>query len=83
MVNIIKKWIAFARSLANYRRCRRAIREADRRLVTTGQKQLVIMYGGKPLTIAKRQLKEKIKDHFFERGFTPEKAEALAIYKTR
>jgi hypothetical protein len=82
MVNIFRKWGDTLHSLANYKRCRRAIKEADRRKVTTGLKQLVIMYDGRPLVISKQRFKDKIRDGFFHKGFTPEKAEALAIYKT-
>ncbi len=83
MVKFIKKCGEALWSLRNYRRCRRAIREADRRLATTGHKQLVIMYDGRPMVISKRALKARIKAGYFRKGFTPEKAEALAIYKTR
>lgn len=48
-----------------------------------GQKWLVLMYGGKPLVVSKQHLKAKIKEGAFCKGFTPEKAESLAIYKTR
>lgn len=83
MVTIFRKWVEAYRSLLNYRRCRRAIREADRRHITTGKKYLVLMYGGRPMVIGKQALKAKIKSGFFNKGFTAEKAEALAIYKTR
>ncbi len=82
MVKIIGKLTEAYHSLVLYRRCRRAIKEADRRKVTTGQKQLVLMYDGKPLVISKQRIKVKIKKGVFHKGFTPEKAEALAIYKT-
>ena len=49
----------------------------------TGRKWLVLMYGGKPLVVSKQHLKDKIKEGAFRKGFTPEKAESLAIYKTR
>lgn len=71
------------KSFVLYVRCKRAIKEADRRLATTGKKQLVLMYGGRPLVISKQQLRAKIRDGYFCKGFTPEKAESLAIYKTR
>lgn len=66
-----------------YRRCKKAIKRADRRAIVTGKKQLVMIYGGKPVVISKQRLKEMIKKGVFVKGFTPEKAEALAIYKTR
>ena len=66
-----------------YVRCKRAIRRADRQAVITGKKQLVLMYGGKPIVVSKQHLKQKIKEGAFTKGFTPEKAEKLAIYKTR
>ncbi len=66
-----------------YIRCKRAIRHADKQAVVTGKKQLVIMYGSKPLVVSKQHLKKLIREGVFVKGFTPEKAEALAIYKTR
>ncbi len=65
-----------------YRRCQRAIKRANRRAVTTGKKQLVMIYGGKPVVMSKQHLKTLIKKRAFVKGFTPEKAESLAIYKT-
>ena len=35
------------------------------------------------LVVSKQHLKAKIKEGAFCKGFTPEKAESLAIYKTR
>lgn len=83
MVKIFQNIVRTYRSYVLYRRCKRAIRRADRQAVTTGRKQLVIMYAGKPIVVSKQHLKEKIKEGAFCKGFTPEKAEALAIYKTR
>ncbi len=83
MVNRIKKWVKAYRSVVYYRRCKKAIKRADRRAIVTGKKQLVMIYGGKPVVISKQRLKEMIKKGVFVKGFTPEKAEALAIYKTR
>lgn len=83
MVKIIEKWVKAYKSYVLYRRCKRAIKRADRQATVTGKKQLVIMYGNKPLVVSKQHLKAKIKEGAFCRGFTPEKAESLAIYKTR
>ncbi len=83
MVKFIHKVVELCKSFILYKRCRRAIKEADRRLVQTGKKQLVLMYDGKPMVISKQQVKAKIRQGFFHKGFTPEKAESLAIYKTR
>lgn len=83
MVKIIEKWVKAYKSYVLYKRCKRAIKRADRQATVTGKKQLVIMYGGKPLVVSKQHLKEIIKEGAFRKGFTPEKAEALAIYKTR
>lgn len=83
MVKIFKRIRKAYNSHVLYIHCKRAIKRADRQAVVTGKKQLVIMYGGKPLVVSKQHLKEKIKEGVFRKGFTPEKAEALAIYKTR
>jgi hypothetical protein len=82
MVKLFQKIVKAYKSYVLYRRCKRAIKRADRQAVTTGKKQLVIMYGGKPLVVSKQHLKQKIKEGAFCKGFTPEKAESLAIYKT-
>lgn len=66
-----------------YTRCKRAIKRADKQAVITGRKQLVLMYDGKPIVVSKRHLKKIIREGAFAKGFTPEKAEELAIYKTR
>lgn len=66
-----------------YTRCKRAINRADRNALMTGKKQLVLMYDGKPIVVSKQHLKKIIREGAFAKGFTPEKAEALAIYKTR
>lgn len=83
MVKLFQKIVKAYKSYVLYRRCKRAIKRADRQAVVTGKKQLVIMYGGKPLVVSKQHLKQKIKEGAFCKGFTPEKAESLAIYKTR
>lgn len=83
MVKLFQKVVKAYKSYVLYKRCKRAIKRADRQAVTTGKKQLVIMYGGKPLVVSKQHLKVKIKEGAFCKGFTPEKAESLAIYKTR
>lgn len=75
-IDNFKKWIT-------YRRVQRAIKEADRQQVITGKKQLVMMYDGKPIVVSKQHLKRTIKSGAYCKGFTPEKAESLAIYKTR
>lgn len=79
MVNIIR----LIKEITLYCRCKRAIKRAERQAVVTGKKQLVLMYGGKPIVVSKQHLKQKIKEGAFVKGFTPEKAEGLAIYKTR
>ena len=83
MVNIFKKLVKMYGSTVLYIRCKRAIKRADKQAVITGKKQLVIMYGSKPLVVSKQHLKKLIREGAFVKGFTPEKAEALAIYKTR
>ncbi len=83
MVKLFQKIVKAYKSYVLYKRCKRAIKRADRQAVTTGKKQLVIMYGSKPLVVSKQHLKQKIKEGAFCKGFTPEKAESLAIYKTR
>lgn len=83
MVKLFQKIVKAYKSYVLYKRCNRAIKRADRQAVVTGKKQLVIMYGGKPLVVSKQHLKQKIKEGAFCKGFTPEKAESLAIYKTR
>lgn len=79
---ILKKWVKAYKSMVLYRRCKRAIRRADRQAVVTGRKQLVLLHGGKPVVVSKQQLKKLIRQGAFIRGFTLEKAERLAIYKT-
>lgn len=79
MVKFIRdfaKWIT-------YLRVKKAIKEADIQQTLTGKKQLVIMYDGKPIVVSKQHLKRTIKEGAYVHGFTPEKAESLAIYKTR
>lgn len=66
-----------------YIRCKKAIRHAKRQAVITGKKQLVLMYGGKPIVVSKQHLKKQIQQRKFAKGFTPAKAEALAIFKTQ
>lgn len=83
MVNTFRKCVKAYKSYVLYLRCKRAIKRADRNAVVTGKKWLVLMYGGKPLVVSKQHLKDKIKAGAFRKGFTPEKAESLAIYKTR
>ena len=83
MVKLFQKIVKAYKSYVLYKRCKRAIKRADRQATVTGKKQLVIMYGGKPLIVSKQHLKQKIKEGAFCKGFTPEKAESLAIYKTR
>lgn len=83
MVKLFQKIVKAYKSYVLYKRCNRAIKRADRQAVVTGKKQLVIMYGRKPLVVSKQHLKQKIKEGAFCKGFTPEKAESLAIYKTR
>lgn len=83
MVKFFRKIAKAYKSMMLYIRCKRAIKRADRRAVVTGKKQLVLMYGGKPLVVSKQHLKAKIKEGAFRKGFSAEKAESLAIYKTR
>lgn len=71
-----KKWIT-------YLRVKKAIKEADRQQVLTGKKQLVMMYDGKPIVVSKQHLKRTIKAGAYRKGFSPERAESIAIYKTR
>lgn len=83
MVKFFSNIVKAFKSYVLYLRCKRAIKRADRNAVVTGKKWLVLMYGGKPIVVSKQHLKSKIKEGAFCKGFTPEKAEALAIYKTR
>lgn len=75
--------VKFFNRLMLYTRCKLAIKRADKQAVITGRKQLVLMYDGKPLVVSKQHLKKLIRQGAFAKRFTPEKAEALAIYKTR
>lgn len=75
--------VKFIKSLVLYIRCKWARQEAILRAVTTGKKQLVLMYDGKPLVISKQRLKRKIKEGFFSKGFTSEKADSIAIFITQ
>lgn len=70
------KWIT-------YLRVKKAIKEADRQQIITGKKQLVLMYAGKPIVVSKQHLKKTIRAGAYQKGFTPEKAESIALYKTR
>lgn len=84
MVKIFFNIVKAFKSYVLYLRCKRAIKRADRNAVVTGKKWLVLMYGGKPIVVSKQHLKSKIKGGgAFCKRFTPEKAEALAIYKTQ
>ncbi len=83
MVKIFKNIVTACNSYTLYIRCKRAIKRADRQAIVTGKKQMVLMYGSKPLVVSKQHLKKLIREGTFVKGFTPEKAEALAIYKTR
>ena len=83
MVKILKNLLETYNSWQNHNRCKRAIKLAKKLAVTTGKKQLVIMYGGKPIVISKQGIKRQIKAGFFCKGFTPEKTESLAIFKTQ
>lgn len=83
MVKIFRKCVKAYESYVLYIRCKRAIKRADRNAVVTGRKWLVIMYNGKPLVVSKQHLKAKIKEGVFRKDFTPQRAESLAIYKTR
>lgn len=78
----MKQWVRAYKSMVYYRRCKRAIKRADRRAVSTGKKQLVLICDGKPVVMSKQRVKKLIKEGYFVKGFTAEKAEALAIYKT-
>lgn len=83
MVNIFKKWSKAYRSAVLYIRCKRAIRKADRLTLTTGKKYLVLISGGRPVVISKQRIKALIKEGGFVKGFTPAKAEEIAIYIAR
>lgn len=78
----IKEMMAAWKSYRHYKRCRRAIAEADRRKLMTRKKQLVLVWAGRPVVISKEDLKEQIRAGRFRRGFNVAKAESLAIYKT-
>ncbi|MEG1998983.1 MAG: hypothetical protein RR015_03105 [Bacteroidales bacterium] len=82
MVKIIQKTVSAGKSLLLYWRCKYAITRADRQAITTGRKQLVIMYDGKPIVVSKQHLKRAIKSGAFRKGFTIENAEKMAIHKT-
>lgn len=82
MVKFISKTIELIKSAINYRRCKAAIKKADRLKVTTGRKQLVLMSRGKPVVVSKQSLKRSIMQHGFRKGFTIQDAERIAIYQT-
>lgn len=75
--------VSGCKSLILYWRCKIAIAGANRQAITTGRKQLVIMYDGQPIVTSKQYLKRCIKSGTFRKGFTIEMAEKMAIYKTR
>ncbi len=63
-------------------RLKRAKIRADRRKAETGKKQLVILYRKKPIVVSKQHLKKSIAEGCYEKGFTIQKAEKLAVYQT-
>ena len=83
MVNILKKLSKAYQSMVLYIRCKRAIHKADYLALTTGKKYLVLMSGGRPVVISKQRIKALIKKGGFVKGFTPTKAEEIAIYIAR
>lgn len=61
-------------------RLKRAIRKAQADADLYGKKFLVLVYDKKPVVVSKRGIKSLIRRHRFSRGFTPAKAESLAVY---
>ncbi len=94
MVKFIQKldqlftWIKeLINSALLYWRCKKAIKRADYRAVTTGRKQLVLIQQGRPVVVSKQHLKNQIQQKKsqkgFKKGFTIQKAESMAIYITK
>lgn len=69
----------FKALLFDYRR-KRAIRKAQADADLYGKKFLVLVFNKKPVVVSKQGIKSMIRRHRFSKGFTPEKAEQLAIY---
>ena len=61
-------------------RKKRAIRKAQAEADLYGRKFLVLVFNKKPVVVSKQGIKALIRRHRFSKGFTPEKAEQLAIY---
>lgn len=79
----------FFQNLKNYFRAvifdcrlRHCRREADRRRVLSGQKQLVIVLNRRPIVVSKRHIKKLVREGMYRRGVTAADIEAKAIYRT-
>lgn len=83
MVKLFRKLLANYRSWILYKRCERAKIHADKQARITGKKQLVLMYGGRPIVVSKQHLKRQIAFGMFAKGFSIQKAEQGAIYIAR
>jgi hypothetical protein len=83
MIRLIKKMVKVYKSYTLYRRCKRAIREANRAAIMTRKVHVVIMLNGRPVVISKQGLRKVIRDRAKGSGFTIQHAEKLCIYKTR
>ena len=65
------------------RKLKNAIKKADWMAKKSRAKFLVLYYNGKMLVKSKQQLKKMIRDGFFIKGFTIQKAEQIALYITK
>lgn len=63
-------------------RLRHCRREADRRRVLSGQKQLVIVLNRRPVVVSKQHIKQLVREGMYRRGVTAADIEAKAIYRT-
>lgn len=75
----IKAWFRAVIFDCRLRHCRR---EADRRHVLSGQKQLVIVLNRRPLVVSKQHIKKLVREGMYRRGVTAADIEAKAIYRT-
>lgn len=75
--------VKFFRAVLFDWRIRRAIRKAKREAKLFGKKYLVMVFKGKPEVVSKQGIKKLIKMGRFSKDFTPQKAEAIAIYVAR
>lgn len=74
---MVKKY--FKALLFDWRK-KRAIRKAQNDAILHRKKFLVLVFNGKPDVVSMKSIKKLIRQRYFTKDFTAEKAEQLAIY---